>query len=143
MVPALQTYLQVALGGRYSREFFNRFGDLRHIRRLRFWPLSKVLMEKYEFSEQDASELADFLSQVLDFVPEKRMTAAQCLTHPWISGGPRQITPSDNPKAAENGEPEDKREKDEREAMEVRVGNIVIDVATEPGKSTPSPVKQR
>ncbi|KAL8496467.1 hypothetical protein ACS0TY_020251 [Phlomoides rotata] len=133
---------KVALGGRYSREFFNRFGDLRHIRRLRFWPLSKVLMEKYELKEQDASELADFLSQVLDFVPEKRLTAAQCLSHPWISGVPRQITPSDNLKAVDNGSPENKREKDEREAMEVRVGNIVIDVTAEPGKSTASPVKQ-
>ncbi|XP_052178452.1 uncharacterized protein LOC127792118 isoform X2 [Diospyros lotus] len=45
---------KIALGGRYSREFFNRYGDLRHIRRLRFWPLNKVLMEKYEFSEQEA-----------------------------------------------------------------------------------------
>ncbi|KAK4408435.1 Serine/threonine-protein kinase SRPK, partial [Sesamum angolense] len=62
---------KVALGGRYSREFFNRFGDLRHIRRLRFWPLSKVLVEKYEFCEQDANEMADFLTQILDFVPEK------------------------------------------------------------------------
>ncbi|KAK9723880.1 hypothetical protein RND81_05G031600 [Saponaria officinalis] len=37
---------KIALGGRYSRDFFNRYGDLRHIRRLRFWPLNKVLVEK-------------------------------------------------------------------------------------------------
>ncbi|KAJ0941267.1 putative protein kinase CMGC-SRPK family [Helianthus annuus] len=77
---------KIALGGRYSREFFNRHGDLRHIRRLRFWPLNKVLMEKYEFSEQDAKELADFLVPILDFVPEKRPTAAKLLKHPWITG---------------------------------------------------------
>ncbi|KAH6793583.1 ser/arg-rich protein kinase 4 [Perilla frutescens var. hirtella] len=135
---------KVALSGRYSREFFNRFGDLRHIRRLRFWPLNKVLMEKYEFSEQDASEMADFLIQILDFVPEKRLTAAQCLNHPWICGGPRQITPCNKLKEVENGGPDNSTEKDETEAMEVRVGNIVIDSTAKPGKdskSMASPVK--
>ncbi|KAL3628041.1 hypothetical protein CASFOL_028143 [Castilleja foliolosa] len=122
---------KVALGGRYSREFFNRFGDLRHIRRLRFWTLNKVLMEKYEFNEQDANEMADFLLQILDFVPEKRLTAAQCLDHPWIGGGPRQRAPSvSQPEPVENGKND---EKGEREAMEVAVGNMaIIDGATKP-----------
>ncbi|KAL0460596.1 UNVERIFIED_CONTAM: SRSF protein kinase [Sesamum latifolium] len=137
---------KVALGGRYSREFFNRFGDLRHIRRLRFWPLNKVLVEKYEFREQDASEMADFLVQILDFVPEKRLTAGQCLNHPWISGGPRQLAPSMSQlKAVENGTSDQKNEKDEREAMEVRVGNMAIDGTTKSGKdskSLSSPLKQ-
>ncbi|KAI3450654.1 hypothetical protein Pfo_007319 [Paulownia fortunei] len=136
---------KVALAGRYSREFFNRFGDLRHIRRLRFWPLNKVLMEKYEFPEQDASEMADFLVQILDFVPEKRLTAAQCLNHPWISGGPGQLFPSNKLKAVDNGGSEKKQEKDEREAMEVGVGNMVIDGAAKPGndsKSMASPLKK-
>lgn len=107
---------KVALGGRYSREFFNRFGDLRHIRRLRFWPLSKVLMEKYDFCEQDASEMSDFLVQILDFVPEKRLTAAQCLNHPWISGGLRKLAPSIP--QLENGGSDQNKEKCGREAME-------------------------
>ncbi|KAL7127173.1 hypothetical protein ABFS83_14G237700 [Erythranthe nasuta] len=123
---------EVALGGRYSREFFNRFGDLRHIRRLKFWPLHKVLVEKYKFLEQDAREMADFLVQILDFVPEKRLTAAQCLNHAWISGGPRQPSPSSisQLKEVENGSCEKKREKDEREAVEVRVANMTIDEST-------------
>ncbi|XP_059314776.1 uncharacterized protein LOC132065402 [Lycium ferocissimum] len=138
---------KIALGGRYSREFFNRYGDLRHIRRLRFWPMSKVLREKYEFSEQDANEMADFLVQILDFVPEKRPTAAQCLSHPWITGGPRDLAPSTTnsiSQATENGGSEKKREKDEREAMEVGVGNIVIDGTTKPVKVSQSvnPAKQ-
>ncbi|KAI4378693.1 hypothetical protein MLD38_016137 [Melastoma candidum] len=85
---------KIALGGRYSREFFNRYGDLRHIRRLRFWPLNKVLMEKYEFSEQIAAEMTDFLLPILDFVPEKRPSAAQCLLHPWLNAGPHLLQPS-------------------------------------------------
>jgi len=106
---------KVALGGRYSRDFFNRHGDLRHIRRLKFWPLNKVLMEKYEFSEEDANELADFLVPILDFVPEKRPTAAECLNHPWITGHLASVEIQTNSK-----------EKDEREAMEAGIGNIAI-----------------
>ncbi|XP_071705843.1 uncharacterized protein [Rutidosis leptorrhynchoides] len=130
---------KIALGGRYSRDFFNRHGDLRHIRRLRFWPLHKVLKEKYEFSEQDATDLADFLVPILDFVPEKRPTAAECLSHPWLTGGPSpQITPSVNstPLANDSKILEKTKEKDEREAMEVGVGNMAI------GGVSKSPSKQ-
>lgn len=34
--------------GRYAKDFFNRAGELRHIKRLRFWPLPDVLAQKYE-----------------------------------------------------------------------------------------------
>ncbi|KAL7202125.1 hypothetical protein ACSBR1_033742 [Camellia fascicularis] len=129
---------KIALGGRYSREFFNRYGDLRHIRRLRFWPLKKVLMEKYEFSEQDAIDMADFIVPILDFVPEKRPTAAQCLSHPWLSAGPRLLEPS-RTQATESGTSEKKKEKDEREAMEVGVGNMFINGgASKPEKESNS-----
>ncbi|XP_022929959.1 SRSF protein kinase 2-like [Cucurbita moschata] len=76
---------KIALGGCYSRDYFNRYGELRHIRQLRFWPLNKVFTEKYDFSKQDANDLADFLVPLLNFVPEKRLRAAQCLSHPWLS----------------------------------------------------------
>ncbi|KAF6134314.1 hypothetical protein GIB67_005706 [Kingdonia uniflora] len=126
---------KIALGGRYSRDLFNRHGDLRHIRRLRFWPMNKVLMEKYEFSEQDASDLADFLVPILDFVPEKRPTAAQCLLHPWITSGPQLLEPAIQIQAIDVGNSEKtKRESDEREAMEVGMGNIAIDGTLKPVK---------
>ncbi|KAJ0704490.1 putative protein kinase CMGC-SRPK family [Helianthus annuus] len=123
---------KIALGGRYSRELFNRHGDLRHIRRLRFWPLHKVLKEKYEFSEQDAKDLADFLVPILDFVPEKRPTAAECLSHPWLTGGPPRGLTSDAPEGSDNKTCEKSREKDEREAMEAGVGNIAIGGVSKP-----------
>ncbi|KAK3017505.1 hypothetical protein RJ639_006110, partial [Escallonia herrerae] len=121
---------KIALGGRYSRDFFNRYGDLRHIRRLRFWPLSKVLLEKYEFSEQVATELTEFLLPILDFVPEKRPTASQLLLHPWISQGPGLLGPSissTQSQAADSVKTEKKKkEEEEREAMEVGMENIAI-----------------
>ncbi|XAR69686.1 Non-specific serine/threonine protein kinase [Bertholletia excelsa] len=132
---------KIALGGRYSRDFFNRYGDLRHIRRLRFWPLNKVLTEKYEFSEQDASEMADFLVPILDFVPEKRPTAAQCLLHPWIASGPHLLeppVPSIQSQSDTVHSEKGKRDKEEREAMEVRMGNIAIDADSKQVKDLPS-----
>ena len=42
------------------------------------------MMQKYEWSRKDAQELSDFLTPMLDYVPEKRATAAQCLKHPWL-----------------------------------------------------------
>lgn len=136
---------QIALSGRYSRDFFNRYGDLRHIRRLRFWPLNKVLMEKYEFSEQDANNMTDFLVPILDFVPEKRPTAAQCLLHPWINAGPRRLEPSmpsTQNQVSDHLKPEKKeREKDEREAMEAGMSNIAISVDFKSGKDTQSSSK--
>jgi len=34
--------------GKYARDFFTRTGELRHIKKLRFWDLEHVLLEKYK-----------------------------------------------------------------------------------------------
>ncbi|KAF8042552.1 hypothetical protein BT93_A1014 [Corymbia citriodora subsp. variegata] len=136
---------KIALGGRYSRDFFNRYGDLRHIRRLRFWPLNKVLLEKYEFNQQDADQMTDFLVSILDFVPENRPTAAQCLLHPWINAGPRLLEPSVPSNQNEVTEVVNSekltKEKDDREAVEVGVGNIAINSDSQSIKDSPSQSK--
>ncbi|XP_041093068.1 SRSF protein kinase 3 [Polyodon spathula] len=74
-----------ALSGRYSREYFNRKGQLRHIDCLKPWGLFEVLLEKYEWPLEQAAQLSDFLLPMMHFVPEKRATAAQCLQHPWLN----------------------------------------------------------
>lgn len=117
------------MGGQYSRDFFNRFGELRHIRKLRFWRLEKVLREKYDFTEQDAKEMSEFLVPILDFMPEKRPTAAQCLTHPWITGRPRLLQPPEvdtQVKSSDGNVKEETKDKDETEATVAGVGNIEI-----------------
>ena len=75
---------KIALGGKYSRDYFTRQGDLRHIRNLKFWPLAKVLSEKYQFAADDAEEMSAFLMAMLDFAPEKRATAGELLRHAWL-----------------------------------------------------------
>ncbi|KAH9512709.1 SRSF protein kinase 2 [Bulinus truncatus] len=76
----------IALNGKYSREFFNRKGELRHISKLKPWGLIEVLTEKYEWSEKDAREFSEFLIPMLAFDPAERATAAECLKHPWLQG---------------------------------------------------------
>ena len=34
--------------------------------------------------KKDAKEFSDFLEPMLDYVPENRATAKQCLQHPWL-----------------------------------------------------------
>jgi serine/threonine-protein kinase SRPK3 len=38
----------VATTGKHARDYFTREGQLRHIHRLNFWPIDKVLIEKYK-----------------------------------------------------------------------------------------------
>lgn len=78
--------MQVAVSGAKSKDYFDRHGDLKRIKRLKFWPLDKFFIDKYKFSESDAREFSGFISPLLDFSPEKRPTAQKCLEHPWLNG---------------------------------------------------------
>ncbi|XP_071350337.1 SRSF protein kinase 1b isoform X2 [Trachinotus anak] len=76
---------KLILAGKYSKEFFTKKGDLRHITKLKPWGLFDVLVEKYEWSKEEAHCFSSFLLPMLDLVPERRATAAQCLSHPWLA----------------------------------------------------------
>uniref|UniRef100_A0A8C7DRP1 non-specific serine/threonine protein kinase n=1 Tax=Oncorhynchus kisutch TaxID=8019 RepID=A0A8C7DRP1_ONCKI len=74
-----------ALSGKFSQEYFTRRGDLKHITKLKPWGLLEVLQDKYEWPKEETDCFADFLLPMLELVPEKRATAADCLRHPWIA----------------------------------------------------------
>ncbi|XP_022057105.1 SRSF protein kinase 1b isoform X1 [Acanthochromis polyacanthus] len=76
---------KLIIAGKYAKEFFTKKGDLRHITRLKPWGLFDVLVEKYEWSKEEAHSFSSFLLPMLDLVPERRATAAQCLSHPWLT----------------------------------------------------------
>lgn len=61
-----------------------RVGQLRNIRSLKPWDLFQVLVEKYEWSQDDTMSFHDFLTRMLQYDPKKRATAADCLKHPWL-----------------------------------------------------------
>ncbi|XP_056158178.1 SRSF protein kinase 1b [Lampris incognitus] len=75
---------KLIMAGKYSKEFFTKKGELRHITKLKPWGLFEVLVEKYEWPKEEAHTFSTFLLPMLDLVPEKRATAAQCLSHPWL-----------------------------------------------------------
>lgn len=76
---------KIAIGGAQSKDYFDRHGDLKRIRRLKFCPLDKLLIDRYKFSANDAQEFSEFLLPLFDFAPEKRPTARQYLQHPWLN----------------------------------------------------------
>jgi len=76
----------LAFSGKYSSRFFNRKGELRHINKLRFWPLEEVLHDKYELSRETAQTIASFLSPMLRLNPEKRAGAGELVHHRWLDG---------------------------------------------------------
>jgi len=73
-----------ALSGVNSKRFFTREGELKRIRQLRFWPLKRVLVEKYRLFEAEAVQLASFLQPMLAYKPESRESAEAALKHPWL-----------------------------------------------------------
>ena len=75
----------MALSGQRSKKYFNSAGMLRHIRGLNFWPLKKVLQEKYKLNETEAQAFTDFLLPMLHWDPDKRASAQQMLSHPWLT----------------------------------------------------------
>lgn len=75
----------IAFSGKYSREFFNKKGELRHITKLKPWGLFSVLTEKYEWDAEIAQAFTDWLLPMLAFDPNDRATAEECLAHPFLT----------------------------------------------------------
>lgn len=42
-----------AITGKFVRDYFNRHNELRHIKRLHFWGLESILVEKYEIPKEE------------------------------------------------------------------------------------------
>ncbi|WFD33331.1 non-specific serine/threonine protein kinase [Malassezia cuniculi] len=76
----------LAFAGKYSAEIFNRKGELRHIHKLRYWPLASVLQEKYLLLPDVAEQLSSFLLPMLRLNPHERASAREALDHPWLNG---------------------------------------------------------
>ncbi|TIA70618.1 hypothetical protein E3P92_02548 [Wallemia ichthyophaga] len=73
------------INGKYSLDLFNRRAELRRIHKLRYWPLDRVLREKYLMSAEEANVLTSFLVPMLDLNPETRVRPRDLLEHEWIT----------------------------------------------------------
>ena len=65
----------LAMSGKHSRKFFDSRGNLRRIKGLSFWPVKKVLTDKYFIREDEAQAFADFLLPMLEWHHDRRATA--------------------------------------------------------------------
>jgi serine/threonine-protein kinase SRPK3 len=75
---------KLALAGKHSKNFFDKKGNLKNIKQLKFWPVDEVLHEKYHFAREDAEEVADFITPCLGFDPNERATGLECLQNGWL-----------------------------------------------------------
>lgn len=76
----------IALGGKKSRNFFNKGGSLINIKDVEenCEPISKILHKEFELSKKDSQEIEDFLKPMLEYDPKKRISARKALEHPWL-----------------------------------------------------------
>ncbi|KAI9046935.1 hypothetical protein LZ554_009011 [Drepanopeziza brunnea f. sp. 'monogermtubi'] len=74
----------LCMSGKWSQEIFNRKGELRNIHRLRHWALPDVLKEKYHFKDEEARKVGEFLTPMLELVPEKRANAGGMAGAEWL-----------------------------------------------------------
>lgn len=51
--------------GKFYHRYFNRKGEFRNISKLKLWGLKDVLTEKYKFSPNEAKEITDFITPML------------------------------------------------------------------------------
>ncbi|KAK7468660.1 hypothetical protein VKT23_003164 [Stygiomarasmius scandens] len=77
--------LEAKMGGKYSRDLFDHSGSLRYIRNLKFWPLKRVMVEKYMYSEADSEAFCDFILPMLTIEMKKRAAARDMIEHKWLS----------------------------------------------------------
>ena len=56
-------------------KFFSKQGDLRNIKKLKFWPLGSVLVKKYHWQPIEAANFVDFVTPMLEIDPRNRAPA--------------------------------------------------------------------
>jgi serine/threonine-protein kinase SRPK3 len=72
MIELLGDFPKSMLVGKFCFEIFNKKGQLRKIHKLRYWKLEDVLVEKYEFSRDQAIGIAEFMLPLIAIVPAQR-----------------------------------------------------------------------
>lgn len=75
----------LALSGKHSKKYFDSRGNLRRIKDLRYWPVKKILTDKYLIKEDEAQAFGDFLLPMLRWHHDKRASAQEMLSHPWLN----------------------------------------------------------
>ncbi|NWS53133.1 SRPK kinase, partial [Chunga burmeisteri] len=75
---------QIAFSWNKSTKFFSRPGALLRISRLSPRGLHSILAERHNWTKPEVTPFTSFLLPALQYAPERRATAAQCLQHAWL-----------------------------------------------------------
>lgn len=73
-----------ALGGKRSREFFNKNGQLIRIKHIKDFSISEILIQDFKFEDEEAKKVENFLRPMLEYDPKKRIDARTALKSKWL-----------------------------------------------------------
>ncbi|CAH7689835.1 hypothetical protein PPACK8108_LOCUS24981 [Phakopsora pachyrhizi] len=93
----------IAFSGKFGHEIFNRCEELRHMHKLKTWPLEAVLTEKYCLEKEPAVKLTAFLEPMLNWIPRKQATAQKMLKHSCDGGSMTTGASKQNAKGQSSG----------------------------------------
>ncbi|KAI9481333.1 MAG: kinase-like domain-containing protein [Benjaminiella poitrasii] len=74
----------ITSGGEISRDFFDRSGKLKHIKKLSYRRLRDVLHDTFIVTPEEADAISAFLLPMLELDMAKRAPASQMLKSPWL-----------------------------------------------------------
>ena len=67
------------------KKYFDNNGKLKRIKDVRHLSLKNILVHHHHIKENEAQALVDFLMPMLEYYPEKRISARELLRHPWLN----------------------------------------------------------
>ena len=70
--------------GENWKKYFDKNGKLKRIGEIPHINLKNILVQKHKLKENEAQALWDFLKPMLEYFPEKRISARELLRHPWL-----------------------------------------------------------
>ena len=70
--------------GEYRKKYFTKDGKLKRMGDIKHIILKNLLVQKYHIKENEALALSNFLMPMLEYLPEKRISARELLKHPWL-----------------------------------------------------------
>lgn len=69
----------------FSEDLFDSKGRILKRRNCEYTNIKDILIEDFEFEENDACEINDFLKNLLEYDVHKRISAKNCLNHVWLN----------------------------------------------------------
>ena len=70
--------------GEFWKKYFDKNGKLKRIDNINYINLKNNLVLNHHLKENEAQALWDFLKPMLEYFPEKRISARELLRHPWL-----------------------------------------------------------